>query len=203
MIRRPSFFYPHYKAPIANSIRDCRWYIAEWKYQGLIEQRRNIAGYTPRALLSLATSIDGRFPELGLSTIIDTQPSQAMEIQAIEILAGLRVEEVSAFALRMGGSVRWTRSAVSTVLEFPHECALLLGQTVLGLWRDLGYFVWQYALGPGILILLISFSCGNVRRVASLLMGIGLCWLFSGLSFPIVVLACLIIIYTLSVDRRV
>ena len=170
-------------------------------------QRRNISGNTPRTLSSLVNSIGGREVELGLSTILDTQPSRAMEIQAIETLAGLRVEEVSAVALRLEGPVRFTHSAVSAVLEFPYEYALLLGQTVLGtvlgLWRYLGYFVWQYALGPGILIMIISFICGNGRRVASLLMGIYLCWLFSDLSFSIVVLACLIIIYILGVDRQV
>ena len=162
-----------------------------------------MAGYTPRGLLSLVTSIGGRAPELEFSTILDTQPSRAMEIQEIEILAGLRVEEVSAFALRLEGPVRWTQSAVSIVLEFPHKCALLLGQTVLGLWRILGYFIWQYASGPGILIILISFICDNGRRVEFLLMGIKICWIFSDLSFSIVVLACLIIVYTLSVDRLV
>ena len=165
-------------------------------------QRRNIAGYSPQARLSLLTGTGGGASESGLSTYLDTPLSRATEIQAIATLAGLRVEEVSAGTLRLEGPVRWNQSSVSAVLEFPYEHALLLRQTVLRLWRDLGYLVWQYALRLGILIIFIGWICGNGRRVASLLMGIGLCWLSSGLSFPAVVLACLLIICTLGVDRR-
>ena len=193
MIRRPSFFYTPYKVSIANPIRDCHFLKTARKYEIMNDekmkrQRRNIAVYTPRALLSLVTGTGGGASERGLSINFDTPLSRAEETQEIATMAGLSVEEVSTFVLRLEKPVRWTQRSVSAVMEFPYQHAHLLRQTVLGLWRDLDYLVWQYALGPGILIILIGLICGNGTLVASLLMGIGLCRLFSGLSFPVAVL---------------
>ncbi len=97
------------------------------------QQRRNIAGYTPQARLSLLTKTGGDASEPGLSTILDTLLSRATEIQAIATLAGLRVKEVSAGIQRLEGPVWWTQSSVSAILKFPHKHALLLRQTVLRL----------------------------------------------------------------------
>lgn len=132
--------------------------------------------------------------ERGLSAFFDIPISRTTEIQEVATLAGLRVEEVPALALRLEEPVRWTQNFVSAVLQCPHEYTLLLRQAVHGLWRDLGYVFWQLGLGLGILSMIIGLSYGNGRRVASLLLAINLCWLFSGLPFLVVVPVCFCIV---------
>ena len=85
VIRCRSFFYPPYKVPIANLIRDYNWLNSARKYEKMERQRRKIAGNTFQSHLI----------------------SRVTEIQVIATLAGIGVEEVSAGALRLEGPVRW------------------------------------------------------------------------------------------------
>ena len=92
------------------------------KYQQLIEQPHDITGNTRGITGNTPLGITGITPQTRLSTSLDTLPIRAREIQAIETLAGLRVEEVSAIALRLEAPVRWTQSSVSAIalrLEAP------------------------------------------------------------------------------------
>ena len=162
----------------------------------MTRHRRDIAENFPRRM-SL-DAVGSASEERGLRAFFsDVSLSRMTEIQEVATLAGLRVEEVPALALRLEGSVRRTQNFVSAVLEFPYEHMLLLRQTVLGLWRDLGYALRQLGLGLACLSMLIGLSHGNGRRLASLLIGIGLCWLFPALPFLVVLPACVFIaLYT-------
>lgn len=148
-------------------------------------QYRKALGYTTRPRFSL--DMVGGAPQQALGALLDIPLSRTKETEAIARLAGLHLNEVTAPASTLQGSVLFIQDFISAVVEavteYPYEFAYFLWLYALYSLRCFGYGFWRFKLCAFSLIILYARRHGNGKRAAFLLIMIGLCGYLSGLQF--------------------